>query len=230
MPTQKEIEYQMINDFAGQLQDAAYSLLALPAASRFDRFMIVHDLSFFCDFERGKTISETEFHDFTKTMMQPFIVSDWVKSFEFYDEKKVAEAEAKGKNELPQLPRFDTFVAQFSHNWYRIFKAIENIVEEHRPTQKLSMIRARDTELSVEAMNQIGTAMQVPIIQQLVTTALPTEWQVMQRLQNRDQPKFVLYRRDFKIWGADQAAVAYIMVYLPSRMMKGLPELRQTFA
>lgn len=231
MPTQKELDYQIINDFAGHLQDAAYSLLALPSASRFNRFMIVLDLSFFCNIERGKPIDETEFKAFMRTMFQPFITTDWVRSFEFYDEQRVKEAAEKGKNEIPELPRFDAFVDNFSASWYRIFRSLDFLIEEHRPIRRLpTMTRARDTELSEDAMNAIGAAVtNIHELQTLVHTALPPAWSVIQRVGNKDETKFILYRTEIKVFESDKRTSAYIMVYLPSRMMRGLPDLRKTF-
>ena len=232
MPSQKEIEYQIINDFAGHLLDAAYSLLALPSASRFNRFMITLDLSFYTNFEKGNTISEQEFKEFARTMFQPFITSDWVRSFSFYDEKRVQEAAEKGKEVLPELPRFESFVETFSHNWYRIFRSIDFLVEQHRPIRRLpTMVRARDTELSDEAMAEISRAMtNIREIQTLVTTALPPDWRVTQRLDVNDSTKFVLYSTDFTVFETNKKSTAYIIVYLPTRMMRGLPDLRRTFA
>ncbi len=231
MPKLLDLQRETINGFAGQLLDAAYSLLALPSLSRMDRFMIVYDLSFFCHFERGKTITEPEFIEFTRTLLQPFIVDEWVKSFEFYDEARVAEAKTIGEHTLPKLPKFDAFVAQFAHNWYRVFKGLESVIEEYRPMQTVAgLVRPRDTEIPNDAIDILARSMNTPVMQTLMSTALPPEWLMQTHFMPGDSPKFMYYRREFTPYGNDEPTYAYILVYLPTRFLMGLPELRQTFA
>lgn len=204
------------NDFAGHLQDAAYSLLALPGLSRTNRFMIVIDLSFFCHFERKNTVDYTTFKSFIRTMLEPFISENWVKSFEFYNDKT---------NE-PDTDKFEAFIEKFSKHWYSIFMKLNDIVEEYKPMRTTTLIRPIDTEIADEAMDKMADIMRKDTN---IYEAMPYTWDVLSYLLLTDKVKFICYRKEIVIYGEEVKSPAYILIYLPQRLLRGLPDLRNTF-